>query len=88
MGWNSAVLTHPGAPPWTGLGEAPYYYFVHSYFPDPQDSSIVAATTTYGVEFAAAVQHGALLATQFHPEKSQRAGMRLIENFLAVPVER
>lgn len=82
MGWNSAVLADPAAPPWTDLGEAPYFYYVHSYFPSPSDPSLVAAETDYGVKFAGAIQRGRLVATQFHPEKSQKAGMKLIGNFL------
>ena len=82
MGWNAAVLRESGQPPWQDLGPAPYFYYVHSYFPSPADDSIVAAETDYGLRFAAAVQRSRLLATQFHPEKSQKAGMRLIANFL------
>lgn len=82
MGWNSAVLREPDSAPWSGLGEAPYFYYVHSYFPSPTDRSLMAAETEYGVKFAGAVQRGRLVATQFHPEKSQKAGMRLIANFL------
>ena len=82
MGWNSAQLRDPKLEPWVGLGLNPYFYFVHSYHPDPKDSSICAAMTNYGASFPSAVQRGRLIATQFHPEKSQKAGMNLIENFL------
>ncbi|MEO1826307.1 MAG: imidazole glycerol phosphate synthase subunit HisH [Roseibacillus sp.] len=82
MGWNSAQLRNPNLGPWIGLGLNPYFYFVHSYHPDPKDSSICAAMTNYGTSFPSAVQRGRLIATQFHPEKSQKAGMNLIENFL------
>ena len=82
MGWNSATLIDSSKAPWTDLGEAPYFYYVHSYFPTPLDSSLVAAETEYGVAFAGAIQHGRLIATQFHPEKSQRTGMKFIRNFL------
>ncbi|NIP97269.1 MAG: imidazole glycerol phosphate synthase subunit HisH, partial [Akkermansiaceae bacterium] len=51
--------------PWQGLGPAPFFYFVHSYYPAPADSSLAAATTEYGVEFTAAIQRGRLIATQF-----------------------
>lgn len=83
MGWNSALLRTPEASPWEGLGEDPYFYFVHSYYPSPSSPEIVASETEYGVRFASAIQRGRLLATQFHPEKSQKAGMRLISNFLS-----
>jgi imidazoleglycerol phosphate synthase glutamine amidotransferase subunit HisH len=62
----------------------PYFYFVHSYFPVPDDGSIIAADTTYGNDtFAAAIEAPGLLACQFHPEKSQDAGLRLLRNFLS-----
>ncbi len=84
MGWNSALPTHPGNALWRGLGESPYFYFVHSYYPEPADASLVAMWTEYeGTRFASAIQRGRLLATQFHPEKSQQAGLQLIHNFLA-----
>lgn len=82
MGWNSAQLRNPNLEPWIGLGLNPYFYFVHSYHPNPTDSSICAAITNYGINFPSAVRRGRLIATQFHPEKSQKAGMHLIENFL------
>lgn len=84
MGWNAAVPARPEDGNWEGLGPAPYFYFVHSYFPEPADGLLVAARTEYGGEtFAAAVETPALLACQFHPEKSQEAGLRLIRNFFA-----
>jgi imidazole glycerol phosphate synthase glutamine amidotransferase subunit len=83
MGWNSAVPRHPGTGNWAGLGDEPYFYFVHSYFPVPDDPQVIAAHTTYGDDtFAAAIERPGLLACQFHPEKSQDAGLRLIRNFL------
>lgn len=89
MGWNSAVPVNPADPAWAGLGETPYFYFVHSYFPQPADKSIVAMTTDYGQTFASAIRSGAVIGCQFHPEKSQQAGLRLLGNFLGtgVPAE-
>ena len=85
MGWNSAVPKHGEARVWQGLGSEPYFYFVHSYFPVPADPATVVAETTYGTQnFAAAVERGNLFACQFHPEKSQTAGIRLIRNFLGI----
>ena len=85
MGWNSALATRGPTPVWQGLGDEPYFYYVHSYFPDPGDSGVVVAQTTYGTQtFAAAVERGRLFACQFHPEKSQDAGIRLIRNFLGI----
>lgn len=83
MGWNSVISQNPHAAIWQGLGPQPYFYFVHSYFPVPDDHSIIAAETTYGDDtFAAAIHRPNLLACQFHPEKSQDLGLRLIRNFL------
>jgi imidazole glycerol-phosphate synthase subunit HisH len=84
MGWNSAHLTNPDHPCWAGLGADPYFYYVHSYFPDPEDKGIIAASTDYQENFAAAVIRDNLWAVQFHPEKSQDSGLRLLRNFLAV----
>ena len=82
MGWNSVVPRVPESGFWQGLGSEPYFYYVHSYFPAPTDDSVIAAETTYGADtFAAAIQTGKILAAQFHPEKSQDAGQRLLRNF-------
>ena len=83
MGWNSVVPRKPETGNWTGLGAEPYFYYVHSYFPVPDNHAVIAAETTYGDDtFAAAIELPNLLACQFHPEKSQDAGLRLIRNFL------
>jgi glutamine amidotransferase len=83
MGWNSAVPSRPDADAWRGLGNEPYFYFVHSYFPVPEDDALVAARTGYGDQwFASAIGQANLLACQFHPEKSQTAGLRLMRQFL------
>jgi imidazole glycerol phosphate synthase glutamine amidotransferase subunit len=85
MGWNSAIPRSPDHGYWAGLGSDPYFYFVHSYFPVPDDASLIAAQTTYGDQsFASAIERPKLLACQFHPEKSQDAGLRLIRNFLGL----
>ncbi|MCL4103614.1 UNVERIFIED_CONTAM: hypothetical protein GTU68_059693 [Idotea baltica] len=71
MGWSLAV------------DEDPHLYFVHSFFPDPEDKSVIGSTANYGVEFASSVQVGdSIFACQFHPERSQDVGLRLIKNFL------
>jgi imidazole glycerol phosphate synthase glutamine amidotransferase subunit len=83
MGWNSAVPRRPGTGNWAGLGQEPYFYFVHSYFPVPENDDVIAAETSYGEQtFAAAIERPNLLACQFHPEKSQDAGLQLMRNFL------
>ena len=85
MGWNSVVPRNPASGNWAGLGAEPYFYYVHSYFPAPENDDVIAAVTTYGDDtFAAAIELPNLLACQFHPEKSQDAGLRLIRNFLKV----
>ena len=76
MGWNVVEGAHPLLPP------REHFYFVHSYFCDPDDPAIVVGRAEYGVRFAAAVARGSLFACQFHPEKSQAAGAALLERFL------
>lgn len=84
MGWNKVEPQQTNDPIWAGMGDSPYFYYVHSYYPEPEDSSIIAAHTTYGSTFAAAVRRGRLVATQFHPEKSQLLGLKLLNNFLTL----
>ena len=80
IGWNEVVFQ--GDHPMTALlPERAYYYFVHSYRPVPSDSSIVAGVCDYGGNFAAAVANPAVFAVQFHPEKSQQAGRRLLDAY-------
>ncbi len=80
MGWNAIHICHAG---WAlqGIEEGTHFYFVHSYYPVPQDAKIIATTTDYGGEFVSSIAQGNLFACQFHPEKSQAAGLRLLENF-------
>ena len=81
MGWNQLRLRRTPAE-LEGIGEAPYVYFVHSYYVVPADPAIVVASTTYGVDFAAAISWKNVFACQFHPEKSQAIGLRILENFV------
>ena len=82
MGWNQ--VEHAGdLAIFDGIPSGAYFYFVHSYYPEALDGTLRVATCTYGVTFPAAIGKGNLFATQFHPEKSQRWGLRLIENFAA-----
>lgn len=80
MGWNRLDVK-PGSRVLAGLGEAPYVYFVHSYYVAPADDSVTAARTPYGVDFTSAVERGAVCGVQFHPEKSQRVGLQILKNF-------
>lgn len=84
MGWNSITLTDPHHSIWNGMPEDPYFYFVHSYYPEPSEQEHIAATCDYVLPFAAAVTRGNLIATQFHPEKSQHNGLQLLKNFIAI----
>lgn len=82
IGWNSIELTKPMDPLWAGLPPNPHVYFVHSYYPEPVDASIVAATCDYGAPFAAAATLGRVGGVQFHPEKSQDIGLGILRNFI------
>ncbi len=90
MGWNG--VEHDGSLAlFDGIPSGAHFYFVHSYYPELAEGADVAkpgsprlAWCEYGIRFAAAVQHGRVHATQFHPEKSQRWGLRLLENFAAL----
>jgi glutamine amidotransferase len=84
IGWNTVNVKQPGVPLLAGISDGDYVYFVHSYYTAPKDASIIALETTYGDTFAAGVARGNLLATQFHPEKSQRAGLQMLKNFVAL----
>lgn len=80
MGWNTFEQTR-SFPMLDGIPKGASVYFVHSYYVRPKDESVIAARTTYGVEFTSMVARGNLFATQFHPEKSQKVGLKLLENF-------
>jgi glutamine amidotransferase len=80
IGWDE-VTVRPGSRLLAGLEDGARFYFVHSYAPEP-DGDAVAAVCDYGGRFAAAVEHGNLFGTQFHPEKSGRAGLALLANFV------
>ncbi len=82
IGWNQVNIQNPDCPMFRGIDSGSHFYFVHSYFPEPSDPSIVASRTTYGVEFSSAVWKDNVFATQFHPEKSQKAGAKLLVNFV------
>ena len=82
IGWNSVKWTEPARRLYPHLPPDPFFYFVHSYYPAPSDESIVAGYTEYGEQFAAAIATKNLLATQFHPEKSQESGLLLLRQFL------
>lgn len=82
MGWNQ-VTQAKRHPLWSGIPADAYFYFVHSYYVQPLEGIVVTGTTDYGVSFVSAVARDNYFATQFHPEKSQKAGIALLKNFLA-----
>jgi glutamine amidotransferase len=80
MGWNQLSIKRP-APLFAGIEDGSNVYFVHSYYVKPEDDSVVAATTGYGIDFCAAIWRDNIVATQFHPEKSQDKGLAMLKNF-------
>jgi len=81
MGWNTLNLLTPNCPLFKGLPAESAFYFVHSYFAQPADASLISAEAEYPTPFCAAIWHDNVYATQFHPEKSQAAGQVLLRNF-------
>lgn len=82
IGWNSLEFADAAHPLWRGLPANPHVYFVHSYFPVPEDPALVSVRSTYGETFAAGVASGNVAAVQFHPEKSQQIGLGILRNFI------
>jgi glutamine amidotransferase len=80
MGWNTIQVNKP-APPLQNIAPGSYVYFVHSYYVEPADSSLVSTQTEYGIPFASSVWKDNIFATQFHPEKSQAVGLQVLKNF-------
>jgi glutamine amidotransferase len=81
MGWNEVIQAH-AHPLWEGIADRSRFYFVHSYYPAPRDAALTAATCVYGAPFTCAVARDNIFAVQFHPEKSQSAGLQLLSNFV------
>jgi glutamine amidotransferase len=84
IGWNQIDVVRADCPLFRGIANGSHVYFVHSFFPRPEDASIVAARTQYGETFASAIWKDNVYATQFHPEKSQRVGLQLLSNFVGL----
>jgi glutamine amidotransferase len=82
IGWNE-VMQARAHPLWQGIADRSRFYFVHSYYPEPRDASLTAATSLYGAPFTCAVARDNIFAVQFHPEKSQSAGLQLLSNFVS-----
>ncbi len=83
MGWNTILVKKQGCPLLEGAKASDYFYFVHSFYAVPENKQAVLSTTRYGLEFCSSIWQDNIFATQFHPEKSQTAGLRIIENFVA-----
>lgn len=86
MGWNRVSDRQKAGPLLERLPESPYFYFVHSYYVQPEDASLTWLACDYGGNFCAAIARDNLFATQFHPEKSQAHGLQLLENFSRLPI--
>ncbi|MCZ6541427.1 MAG: imidazole glycerol phosphate synthase subunit HisH [Nitrospinae bacterium] len=80
MGWNTLTL-HKPSPLFDSMEAHPYYYFVHSYYVAPENRDMVTTTTRYGEDFVSGIEHDNIHAFQFHPEKSQKQGLALLEKF-------
>jgi len=80
MGWNK-VAQRQAHPLWQAIENNRRFYFVHSYYVDPQDEQLIAATTDYGIEFVSVIARDNVFAAQFHPEKSAHDGLQLLKNF-------
>lgn len=80
MGWNQLSFKRR-SPVFQGIENGSNVYFVHSYFVKPDDSAVIATTTDYGIEFCSSVWKDNIIATQFHPEKSQAIGLQILKNF-------
>lgn len=81
IGWNQLEIVRPECPLLRGVPDGSYVYFVHSYYPQPEDPGLAVTRTDYGESFASAIWRDNVFATQFHPEKSQEVGLRLLRNF-------
>lgn len=84
MGWNQLPVRKPENPLYANVADDAWVYFVHSYYVDPTEDSCVATETDYGGLFASSVRMNNLFATQFHPEKSQSAGLQILKNFVSL----
>jgi glutamine amidotransferase len=80
MGWNQ-IRRRQDAPHLRGIDDGTYVYFVHSYYVVPTDSALIATSTEYGLDFTSAIYKDNVFATQYHPEKSQAVGLKILENF-------
>ena len=85
MGWNQVHIKQDH-PVFSGVGNGSYFYFVHSYYADPADDTLIVGSTDYGIDFCSVLASENLIATQFHPEKSGAVGLKLYENFVRMMI--
>jgi glutamine amidotransferase len=83
IGWNQVEVKKPSSP-LKDINNGDYFYFNHSYYCVPEDPEVVLTMTNYGVPFASAVENGNLYGVQFHPEKSQKVGLKILKNFVEI----
>jgi glutamine amidotransferase len=81
MGWNQVVQAE-AHPLWSGIADGSRFYFVHSFYVEPAEPSVIAGSTGYGIPFTSAVARANIFAVQFHPEKSAQSGLQLLGNFM------
>ncbi len=81
MGWNGITMQKKDNPLFSGITDQSYFYFVHSFYVVPDDTSVISTTTNYGTEFTSSIRKDNIFAVQFHPEKSQAAGLKVLRNF-------
>jgi glutamine amidotransferase len=84
MGWNGLRIQQRDCPILQGISDGSYVYFVHSYYCQPKKPSLICGTTEYGIEFCSMLWADNVYATQFHPEKSQDVGLKILENFVSL----
>ena len=84
IGWNQLEIVQTDCPLYREVPQGSYVYFVHSFYPQPVDPSVIATRTEYGASFASSVWQNNVFATQFHPEKSQKLGLQILKNFVAL----
>lgn len=84
MGWNQLIIRQKDCPLFAGIDNNSETYFCHSYYVIPQDQAIISTATEYGIAFASSICNGNIFGVQFHPEKSQTTGLKLLENFVKI----
>jgi len=82
MGWNQLKIKNSACPLLKGIADNSYVYFCHSYYPKPYDEHIIATTTDYGIDFTSILWQDNIYSVQFHPEKSQETGIKILKNFV------